>query len=160
MSKRAEEKALEAYPITGKWIGNQYGEWDPDINRTLRAAHQQGYEQAEKDLADVAAFSSGPDGFYYGKGYQQGKKDAENHLGWHSVDESLPPVDEEVIVLRDELNGYLLPDASFVGVGHIVNPELTVEVGDISYMPISDSSWNIDGVKYWMPMPKIPNEDE
>ena len=92
----------------------------------------------------------------YNNGYMKAKKD----LGWHSVDESLPPVDEEVIVLRDELNGYLLPDAGFVGVGHIVNPELTVEVGDISYTPMSYSGWNIDGVKYWMPMPKIPNEDE
>ena len=51
---RAEERALEAYPITGKWIGNQYGEWNPDINRTLRAAHQQGYEQAEKDTIERA----------------------------------------------------------------------------------------------------------
>lgn len=54
MSKRAEESSLEAFPITGKWIGNQYGEWDPDINRTLRAAHQQGYEQAEKDMIERA----------------------------------------------------------------------------------------------------------
>lgn len=50
MSKRAEESSLGAYPIMGKWIGNQYGEWDNDINRTLRKAYLQGYEQAEKDI--------------------------------------------------------------------------------------------------------------
>lgn len=93
---------------------------------------------------------------FYIRAYEQAEKD----LGWHSVEESLPPIDEEVIVLRDELNGYLLPDAGFVGVGHIVNPELTVEVSNISYTPMSYSGWNIDGVKYWMPMPKLPNENE
>ena len=67
MSKRAEESSLEAYPITGKWIGNQYGEWDPDINRTLRAAHQQGYEQAEKDLGWISVKDRLPekDGWYF-----------------------------------------------------------------------------------------------
>ena len=49
MSKRAEEAALKAYPVYGKWIGNQYGDWDNDINSTLRKVYLQGYEQAEKD---------------------------------------------------------------------------------------------------------------
>ncbi len=49
MSKRAEEAALKEYPVYGKWIGNQYGDWDNDINSTLRKAYLQGYEQAEKD---------------------------------------------------------------------------------------------------------------
>ena len=49
MSKRAEEAALKAYPVYGKWVGNQYGYWDNDINSTLRKAYLQGYEQAEKD---------------------------------------------------------------------------------------------------------------
>ena len=86
------------------------------------------------------------------KGYEQAEKD----LSWHSVDESLPPVDEEVIVLTDELNTAPIYKIAF---GHIVNPELTVEVGDISYTPMSYGGWNIDGVKYWMPMPKIPKEE-
>ena len=51
MSKRAEEAALKAYPIVGAWVGNQYGEWDYDINEPKRTAFQNGYEQAEKDLA-------------------------------------------------------------------------------------------------------------
>lgn len=48
---RAEEAALKAYPIKGKWVGNQYGEWDNDINGPNRNAFLQGYKQAEKDLA-------------------------------------------------------------------------------------------------------------
>ncbi len=83
-------------------------------------------------------------------GFQEGYEHAEKDLGWHSVDESLPPVDEEVIVLRDELDNYLLPDAGFVGVGHIVDRRYAMDY----------NGWNIPGVKYWMPMPKIPNEDE
>jgi len=74
----------------------------------------------------------------------------EKQLGWHSVDESLPPVDEEVIVLRDELSDCLLPDAGFVGVGHIVDRRYAMDY----------NCWNVPGVKFWMPMPKIPNEDE
>lgn len=75
-------------------------------------------------------------------GYEQAEKD----LGWHSVDESLPPVDEEVIVLADRLNLGALFAISF---GHIVDR-----------MHCSDyNGWNIPGVKYWMPMPKIPKEE-
>ena len=54
-----------------------------DIARKELNAHTKGYEQAEKDLADVAQFSSGPDGFFYGKGYQQAKKDCE--LTWEDI---------------------------------------------------------------------------
>lgn len=81
-------------------------------------------------------------------GFYDGYRQAEKDLGWHSVDESLPPVDEEVIVLRNELNDCLLPDASFVGVGHIVDR-----------MHCSDyNGWNIPGVMYWMPMPKLEEQ--
>ena len=53
MSKRAEEMALKAYPIHGEWIGNQYGEWNSDINSQKRKAYQEGYEQAEKELVSL-----------------------------------------------------------------------------------------------------------
>lgn len=49
MSKRAEEAALEAYPIHK--VGDStlpYGEWD--LNGVSRRGYQEGYEQAEKDL--------------------------------------------------------------------------------------------------------------
>lgn len=47
---KAEEAAFKAYPVYGKWIGNQYGYWDNDINSTLRKVYLQGYEQAQKDI--------------------------------------------------------------------------------------------------------------
>lgn len=50
MSKRAEEAALKAYPVREEWYGNQYGSFG-DVNKQPRLKFQQGYEQAEKDLA-------------------------------------------------------------------------------------------------------------
>lgn len=152
MSKRAEELAKQLYPDPKLENYDDILVYRADRDNALmgRVNVMHVYEQAEKDLTNAAALSSGPDGFYYGKGYQQGKKDAEKHLGWHSVEESLPPVDEEVIVLRDELSDYLLPDAGFVGVGHIVDRRYAMDY----------NGWNVPGVKYWMPMPKLPNEDE
>ena len=79
--------------------------------------------------------------------YEEGYMCAEKDFGWHSVEESLPPVDEEVIVLADRLNLGALFVISF---GHIVD---RVHCSDYN-------GWNIPGVKYWMPMPKIPKEDE
>lgn len=114
MSKRAEERALEAYPPETR---KAFELLPKDWNKPLRTACVKGYELAEKDL------------------------------GWHSVGESLPPVDEEVIVLADRLNLGALFAISF---GHIVDR-----------MHCSDyNGWNIPGVKYWMPMPKLPKEEE
>ena len=53
MSKRAEQKALKEYPVQGMWVGNQYGDWDEDINRVYRNAFLQGYEQAEQDIISL-----------------------------------------------------------------------------------------------------------
>lgn len=75
---RAEEDALEAYPDStrdGLGILTFLG-----YTQRYRDCFIKGYEQAEKDLSDIAAFSSGIDGFYYGRGYQQGKKDSEKDL--------------------------------------------------------------------------------
>lgn len=76
-------------------------------------------------------------------GYELAEKD----LGWHSVDESLPPIDEEVIVLADRLN---LGSLFAIAFGHIVDKEKAVDY----------NGWNIPGVRYWMPYPEIPNETE
>ena len=75
----------------------------------------------------------------------EGYLEAEKDLGWHSVNESLPPMDEEVIVL---LGSY--DDLLEIAVGHIVNKEYCEDF----------SGWNIPGVRYWMPMPEIPNEEK
>lgn len=145
MSKRAEDAALEAYPQPKELGRVGVIDWLKEYRRGFI----KGYEQAEEDLANAAAFSSGPDGFYYGKGYQQGKKDAEKHLGLHSVEESLPPVDEEVIVLRNESNGITLPYPYNLTYGHLVADKTIF---------VEYNGWNVPGVKYWMPIPKLPEE--
>ena len=72
---------------------------------------------------------------------------AEKDLGWHSVKDLLPPIDEEVIVLTDELNSAPIYKISF---GHIVDRRYCVDY----------DGWNIPGVKYWMPCSEIPKEEE
>ena len=75
------------------------------------------------------------------------RSQTEKDFRWHSVDESLPPVDEEVIVLTDELNLNTLFAISF---GHIVDKTRCLDY----------DGWNIPGVKYWMLVPKLPKEEE
>lgn len=77
-------------------------------------------------------------------GYELAKKD----LGWHSVEESLPPMGEEVIVLTNEANGHTLPVACHLCFAHRPEPEVAV----------CYDGWNIPGVKYWMNCPELPEE--
>lgn len=80
-------------------------------------------------------------------GYEQAEKD----LGWHSVDESLPEMDEEVIVLKDILvEGGLKVGFGMIAFGHLVDTERCIDY----------NGWNIPGVKFWMPMPKLPEEQK
>ena len=51
MSKRAKEAALKAYPEKLEW---DYRDMDYDQNMESRIAYQQGYEQAEKEILDLA----------------------------------------------------------------------------------------------------------
>ena len=131
MSK-ASEAALKAYPVEMTPLNYQDlidqfgGKTEIDVNTYPRCLFQMGYEFAEKDL------------------------------GWHSVDESLPPVDEEVIVLTDALNLHCFHK---IGFAHIVNQEATVGIDGKPYKPISHDGWNIPAVKYWMPMPKLKEEE-
>ena len=76
----------------------------------------------------------------YIKGYMQAEKD----LGWHPSTER-PPVDEEVIVLLGRYEDF--PQIAF---GHIVDQNIAIDY----------NGWNIPGVKYWMPMPKLPKEEQ
>ncbi len=52
MSNRAEERALEAYPIKQSY-NDYYGDYE-DINIVERISFQEGYEQAEKDTIERA----------------------------------------------------------------------------------------------------------
>lgn len=118
MSARAEQAALRAYPPSySKWNRNakRIQSFKVDTHRPLRRIYIKGYEQAEKDL------------------------------GWHSVKESLPPMDEEVIVLTDNIHGKTVPDAQYICYGHIVNKDTAVDY----------DGWNIPGVTHWMYLPKI-----
>ena len=80
--------------------------------------------------------------------FKAGYEEAEKDLGWHSVEESLPPMDEEVIVLSNIVNGHYISSARRISFGHIVNKEICVDY----------DGWNIPGVKYWMPCPKLPED--
>lgn len=95
---------------------------------------------------------------------QRGYKLAEKDLGWHSVDESLPPIDEDVIVLTD----IITKDGLKVGFGRICfahrpNPEgwdgKDIFTGKVTHHDVVIyDGWNIPGVKFWMPCPKLPEE--
>lgn len=67
--------------------------------------------------------------------------------GWISVDERLPEMDEEVIVLTDELGTAPIYKIAF---GHIVDVKRCIDY----------NGWNTPGVKYWMPCPEIPGMNE
>ena len=74
------------------------------------------------------------------EGYEQAEKD----LGLHPSTEH-PLVDEEVIVLLGRYEDF--PQIAF---GHIVDQNIAIDY----------NGWNIPGVKYWMPMPKLPKEEQ
>lgn len=76
------------------------------------------------------------------RGFLRGYERAEKDLGWHPSTEH-PPVDEEVIVLLGRYEDF--PQIAF---GHIVDQNIAIDY----------NGWNIPGVKYWMPMPKLPEE--
>lgn len=102
-----------------RFSGSIFGPLPIDLNKACREKFQEGYAQAEKDL------------------------------GWHSVIESLPQVDEEVIVLADIITkGGLNVGFGRIAFGHIVDKSVAIDY----------NGWNIPGVRLWMPMPEIPNE--
>lgn len=137
---KAEERALEAYPVNMTPLNYQDlieqfgGKTEIDVNTYPRCLFQQGYEQAEKDLTFMAKVSSGPDGFYYGKGYNQAKKD----LGWISVEDRLP-----------EEGHFVLTCVSDTGTPQCVGMALLLK----------DGTWWDGDVKvrvdYWMEVPKL-----
>lgn len=95
------------------------------------------------------------------KGYEQAEKD----LGWHSVEESLPEIDEEVIALTNDVRGHILPTASRLCFAHRPNPDgyyakstLTGRKTHYAAETYGEGGWNIPGVKFWMPCHKLPDE--
>ena len=121
MSKRSEEAAMKLFPVQMGLVPLPDGDTiEEDVNRWKRKLAKIVYEQAENDL------------------------------GWHSVDECLPEMDEEVIVLKDILvEGGLKVGFGKISFGHIVDTEKCIDY----------NGWNIPGVRFWMPCPKIPEEE-
>lgn len=124
-SSKAEERALDTYPIKmtplvyQDLIDQFGGKTEIDVNTYPRCLFQEGYKQAEEDL------------------------------GWHSVKESLPPVGEEVIALCNESHGTTLPIACYMCFAHLVEDKTIF---------VEYDGWNIPGVKYWMPCPELPEK--
>ena len=115
---RAEERALEFYPMK-------------DYNKEPNYIHSCDSKMLDEVYREVFMI-----------GYELAEKD----LGWHPSTEH-PPVDEEVIVLKDHLNLNCFYQIAF---GHIVDKSVAIDY----------NGWNIEGVRYWMPMPEIPNEEK
>ena len=83
--------------------------------------------------------------FYFKAGTEWADEHPKNE--WISVEDSLPEQDEEVIVLCDELN--VAPNYK-ISFGHIVDKTICQDY----------NGWNIPNVVYWIPMPKVPKEQE
>ena len=82
--------------------------------------------------------------------YLRGYKQAEKDLGWHSVEESLPELDEEVIVMWFEYGEVRAESLRQIAISSLIQP--------IQCVPTGEKRWTIPGVKYWMPFPKVPEE--
>ncbi|MBO7509970.1 MAG: hypothetical protein J6T35_02195 [Bacteroidales bacterium] len=137
MSKRAEDLAKQLYP-------------DPKL----------------EDYDDILVYRADRDNALVGRTivkcvYEQAEKD----LGWHSVDECLPEIDEEVIALTNQMHGKELDTARVICFAHRPDPNgwdgRSLSTGKVEHFDVETyNGWNIPGVKYWMPCPKIPNEEE
>lgn len=67
-------------------------------------------------------------------------------MEWIDINKELPPIDEEVIVLTDNIHGKTVPGANYICFGHIVDKNRAVDY----------NGWNIPGVHHWIPCPPIP----
>ena len=74
----------------------------------------------------------------------------DEQLGWHDAKKEQPPMDEEVIVLTNVLNGKELSTPRRICFGHIVDKKICVDY----------DGWNIPGVAYWMYNPKLKEEQQ
>ena len=101
-------------------------------------------EEKRNNLAEVEAFT------FYGhskesyKAFLHGVEWADKNPYWRDVrdsDESLPPVDEEVIAI--------VGDSLMISFAHIVNKKYAVDY----------NGWNIPDVRYWLPCPPIEEEE-
>jgi len=83
---------------------------------------------------------------------------------WISVEDSLPPIEQEVIVLSDYIHGKYVKDAHAISFGHRPNPDgwtgKNIDTGEVKhYEAVTYDGWNIPGVTHWIPCPPVPDED-
>lgn len=90
------------------------------------------------DCYDIWFPSHATDDFFKAGAKWQKQKDEQ--LGWHDAKKEQPPIDEEVIVLTNILNGKELSTPRMICFGHIVDKNICVDY----------DGWNIPGVAYWM----------
>ena len=123
----------------------------------MTRAEEKATEYANSVMLSVNHRGDVRDAFW--DGYEKAEKD----LGWHSVKESLPPIEEEVIVLTDDIHGKIVPNSKMICYAHRPNPNgwdgKNMETGKVThYTPKTYDGWNIPGVRYWMPCPKLEEE--
>jgi hypothetical protein len=78
---------------------------------------------------------------------------------WHDAEsDDLPPIDEEVIALNKR---------GRISFAHRPNPEgydaQRITLGIVEHIDVQTygkGGWNWDGVRWWMPCPQIPSENE
>ena len=101
-------------------------------------------EEKRNNLAEAEAFT------FYGhskecyKAFLHGVEWSDKNPYWRDVrdaDESLPPVDEEVIAI--------VGDSLMISFAHIVDKKYVIDY----------NGWNIPDVRYWMPCPPIEEEE-
>lgn len=148
--EEAAEEYAEKHGFRVPYDGSNNFYDDVDVKASKDAFIAGATWQEEQDLAEMAQSASPLSVAYANRCFENGKQAMKKQMldaapRWISVDEKLPEMDEEVIVLTDELGTTPIYKISF---GHIVNIERCIDY----------NGWNIPGVKYWMPCPEIPNE--
>lgn len=102
-------------------------------------------EKEKRDnLAEVKAFTFYNHSKESYKAFLHGVEWADENQYWRDVrdsDESLPPVDKEVIAL--------VGDSLMISFAHIVNKKYAVDY----------DGWNIPDVRYWLPCPPLEEEE-
>ena len=128
MSKRAEERGLEALPP--RWRKTRDGKGKVDSALPVRKFYIRAYEQAEKDLGWISVKDRLP---------EERKYESDNLQGHHEWTES-----DRVFVLDDR--GVAMVDS-------LRNGKFWL-----------DGKKDCDGfphyIEYWMPIPKLPKEEE
>ena len=142
-------------------------------NKIFSEGYEKGYDSGKKDAN--ALLEEGfermkrwkfEEGFKHGLsvGESRAKTEIPAHPEWISVYDTLPAIDEEVIALTNVMNGKELPTASCICYAHRPNPNgwdgKDILTGKVTHHDVQMyDGWNIPGVQWWIPCPKLPEEE-